>query len=257
MKVPLSTFSRYLSVALFLLPASLPRAEELDATLNWARRVELSTPVRGVVAEVLVQAGQRVEAGRVLLRLDQRAFQARVAEARARSKSTQAMVREAQRELERAEELYERTVLSDHDLQTAKNDAIQAQADYEAARAEQIRAEQELEYSAVTAPFNALVIRVNAEVGQTVINDLQPVTLAVVADADTMLAQALITDEQALALKPGDKVSVTVRDRQHAGEVHSISLEPEKDTDRYRLQVMFALDNQVYRVGQRARIEMP
>ena len=59
-------------------------AQELQATLHWARRVELGMPVSGVVQEVSVARGQHVAAGQALVTLDPRDFEARLAGASAR-----------------------------------------------------------------------------------------------------------------------------------------------------------------------------
>ena len=56
-------------------------AAEVTGVLDWLRRVELGTPVSGVVAEVLVRPGDRVERDQVLLRLQAPRFEAELARA--------------------------------------------------------------------------------------------------------------------------------------------------------------------------------
>lgn len=243
--------------ATLLLISGHVMATEYDARLEWERRVELGTPVQGVISEVKAQAGQQVKAGAVLVQLDDRGFRADVNKASARLESLRAVRAEARRERERAEELYDRTVLSNHELQVELNDAKQAEADYAAARAELVQARLNLEYSAVRAPFDALVIGVSAEQGQTVINDLQPVTLVTVADANSMVARAELTEAQIRALEVGQEVLVSVAGRRHTGRIKSIGLEPAKGTDRYAVAVSFPLEGQRYRLGQTASIELP
>lgn len=254
-KVTNSRRSAWLGMALLLLSTPLSAAD-YDARLQWERRVELSTPVRGVISEVPAQAGQRVEAGGVLVRLDDRGFRAAVSEARSRLKSLEAVRAEARRERDRAEELYDRTVLSDHELQIAINEAKKAEADYAAARAALVQARLNLEYSAIRAPFNALVIDVQAEQGQTVLSDLQPTTLVTVAAADSMIARAALTEQQVESLQVGQSATVRLGERRHSGKIKSIGLEPVGD-GKYPIAVSFALDQQRYRVGQAAVIELP
>lgn len=249
--------SAYFLWSLLLLGSADVLAAEYPARLQWERRVELSTPVQGVISEVRAHAGQRVDAGDVLVQLDDRGFRADVAKATSRLKSMASIRKEARREKERAEELYDRTVLSDHELQVATNDAKQAEADYAAASAALVQAKLELEYSAVRAPFNALVINVSAEQGQTVINDLQPVTLVTVADADSMIARAELDESQVEALEVGQDATVRIGDRRHAGKIKSIGLEPVGSAGNYPVMVNFKLDNARYRVGQTATIEVP
>ena len=116
----------------FVAPAP---ALELEAELGWERRLELSTPVSGPVASVRVAPGERVEAGDLLLELDQRLYQARLDQARAGLEQARQNREEGRRDLERAEELYDRTVLSDHDLTLARISAAEAEAAHEEASA--------------------------------------------------------------------------------------------------------------------------
>ncbi|MFP4610611.1 MAG: efflux RND transporter periplasmic adaptor subunit [Thiohalophilus sp.] len=242
---------------LLLLISGQLMAADYEARLEWERRVELGTPVQGVITEVRAQSGQRVEAGDVLVQLDDRGFRADVSKASRRLESLKAVREEARRERDRAEELYDRTVLSDHELQIALNDAKQAEADYAAARAALVQARLNLEYSAVRAPFDALVINVQAAQGQTVINDLQPVTLVTVADANSMVARAELTGEQADGLEVGQDAPIEVNGHSHTGKVKSIGLEPIEGGERYAVVVSFPLEGQRYRVGQTATIELP
>lgn len=247
---------RWLGFLLLLASTKLPAAD-YEARLEWARRVELSTPVQGVVSEVRVQPGERVAAGSVLVQLDDRGFKAKLAEARARLKSLAAIRKEARRERERAIELYDRTVLSDHELQTAINNAKQAEADYEAAGAALVQAKLDMEYSSVRAPFDALVIKVTAEQGQTIINELQPTVLVTVADAGSMIARTSIAPDEVKHLKLGQTAVVKIDGKSHTGKIKSIGLEPVKGEMLYPVAVIFPLDQQRYRVGQSATIELP
>lgn len=244
------------ALALLLLSHSVAAAD-YPARLEWERRVELSTPVQGVISEVQAQAGQRVKAGTVLVQLDDRGFRADLARARAQVESLAAARKEARREHERAIELYDRTVLSDHELQVAQNAAKQADADYASARAALVEAQLTLEYSAVRAPFDALVISVEAEKGQTVINDLQPVTLVTVADANSMVARAELTETEVEGLEVGQDAVVRIGDRSHTGKIKSIGLEPIETSGKYPVAVSFTLDEARYRVGQTATVELP
>ena len=97
---------------------------------------------------------------------------------------------EAVRELERTQELFERTLLSVHDLQLAQIAATGAEADHSSAEAELAEAEIKLEYSRILAPFDARVVSVPAQPGETVVSRLQARPLVVVAPAGRMRARA-------------------------------------------------------------------
>mgnify|MGYP000359492385 CR=1 FL=1 len=133
------------------------KAEELEAILGWSKRVELSTPVNGVVQKVYAEPGKIVAKGEVLVQLDSRAFKADLKYAKANIKNTNEKSLEAKRELDRQLDMYDRSMLSEHDLQVAKNNFSSAQALYQQAQASLTKAKLNLENSAIRTPFNAVV----------------------------------------------------------------------------------------------------
>jgi len=206
---------------------SVPAAagQRLEGRLHWARVVELSVPVSGVVAEVPVRPGQRVARGGVLLRLDQRGFRAAREAARARLAGREADLEEARRERDRALELYERTVLSDHELQLARIAHTQAEAAAAEARAALVRAELELEYATLRAPFDAVVLERRAEPGQTVSAALAPPVLLVVAEAGRMALHVPVASDVAAALRSrlGDGgFRVRIQDREYPARLQAL-----------------------------------
>lgn len=236
-------------------------ALEVTAELDWARRVELSTPVKGVIEAIMVQPGQRVTEKEILLQLDQRGFKSQVEGLRAQVASFKAQLAEARREQERAKELYERTVLSDHELQVAKNSLIAADANYKKAQADLVQAELDLEYSSIHAPYDAVVVSRLAEVGQTVIPDLQPVTLFVLADAHRMLARGRVNASEIKQVSIGKVAFVKINNSEYEGRIINFGLESTmeaKTTDRpYLVTIEFPLESQAGLVGQTVTIKLP
>ncbi|WP_293672716.1 biotin/lipoyl-binding protein, partial [Thiolapillus sp.] len=103
-------------------------AQEYSVNLKPGRQLTLGTLVSGVVREVKVQPGQVVAQGDVLLKLDQREFRAQLNRAKALVARANSLFEEAKREEERAEELYDRTLLSDHELQKARIGRLEAES---------------------------------------------------------------------------------------------------------------------------------
>jgi len=226
-----------------------------EASLQWVHTVALSTPVSGVVEEVLVERGDRVRAGQVLLRLRGETFRADVLAAQAGLKQAENNRDEARRELERTQELYDQTLLSDHDLQLAKIQRDAAEAVLLTARARLVKAEQDDAFSVIRAPFAAWVLRRDAQPGQTVVSRLQATPLIVLAEAGRMLARSLLSGEALKNVRRGDKARVTVAGKDYAGTVSFVALQPAKDgNDRYAVEVTFPTGKQRLRVGQMARV---
>lgn len=205
-----------------LLAASLSQpllAAEFPATLSWADRTALSLPVSGQVKEVHVRAGQDVAAGAPLVSLDPRPFDARLREARAGVQSLERKRAEAEREAQRAEELYARTVLSNVELEKAHIDQQQVDGQYQQARARLQMAEIERGYSLLKSPFAARVLVVNIAPGEAISATMQAPTLVEVARAEFIDASASLRPEQAQGMRPGDKVEVDVNGERAAGEI--------------------------------------
>jgi len=135
--------------------------------------VELGVLVSGEVAEVLVKQGQRVQKGQLLLKLDEALFRARVSAAEARFRADEAALQQAERELERARELYDRTLLSDYELQEAEVAQLQARAERAEAWSRLLAAKTDLGRARLRAPFAGRIARIVTYPGQAVQNSQQ------------------------------------------------------------------------------------
>lgn len=218
------------------------QAAELEASVDWVRRVELGTPVSGVVTEVHADPGDRVAEGAPLVTLDPRPLAAALSSAEARQAKAEPARAEAERELERARELYERTLLSTHDLQLAEIGFAAADAELQAAQAAVQRARLDLEYSVVRAPFAGVVLARPAEPGQSVVSRLEARPLVVVAEARRRLAGSTATAEVIDGLQMGQEVTVQVDGDAVPGTVRHLGLEPVEPgvrPPRYALEVVF------------------
>lgn len=151
----------------------------MTTTSLWAAEFELTTRVSGVVDQVLVKVGQRVTKGTVLLRLGSTILQARVDEAVAEHARAQADASDATREMERAQEMFDRTVSSTSELDAARLRQARAQATLAAAAARRVIAEQNLKDAVLKAPFDGVVSAVPGAPGTVVAAECQPRTLVI------------------------------------------------------------------------------
>jgi RND family efflux transporter MFP subunit len=245
---------RWMLFVLVLLPAQT-FAEEISATLQWVRTVPLSTTVSGVIEWVNVAQGDRVRSGKELLNLVDATFQADVLARRAGVKKAKNNNDEARRELERTQELYDRTLLSDHDLQLATIQYDAAGAELQVAHAALSAAERDHYYSVIRAPFDAWVLQRNAQPGQAVIVKLQAIPLLVLAEAGRMLARATVGVATVGSIKRGNKARVWVAGKSYDGKIHTVAMEPVgPGVDEYVVDVLFVSGPSVLRVGQSARV---
>jgi len=244
------------ALAVLLLPSLSAAAAEVDATLAWAGRVELTTPVGGRVQAVQVDVGAIAAKGNVLLKLDPRPFDARVRAANARIHGLKPAWEEVKRELERAEDLYERTVLSDVELQTARINHAKLEAQWREAHADLALVRLDREYSELRAPFDALVLQRLAEPGLVVVNEERAEPLLVVARAGHMQARAPVPLGELLAHQPGEVVKVKVLEQEYDARIVRLELEPRDGG--YALVAEFPLAaGETLRAGMPAKLVLP
>ncbi len=242
-----------LSGVLMLVASYAAGAGDYEATVHFARRVELGLPVSGVVERVTARPGERASKGEVLVALEATPFQAAVEQAQADVTRAAAVHTEAAREYRQAKELYDRTVLSTVELENAKLAEQRALADLRRARARLERARYELAHSVIRAPFDAWVLEVSAEVGASVVSALEARPIVRLAAIGEYEARAWIAGPKAASIRPGQEAAVVVAGDRYPGRVSRVGLEPAGD-GRYEVGVAFRTDK-LLRAGASAHVE--
>ncbi len=233
-------------------------AAEVEGQLTFAERVSLSTPVFGVIDALPVRAGERVEAGALLLSLDRTPFDQRRRMAAAGLEGLRLAAEEAARDAERVQALYDRTVGSDSERALAVIAREKAQGARDRAQAETALRAWEREHAQLQAPFAARVLAVNAAVGEVVSPRLSPPTLIEIARADRLLASAAIDADRLGDIELGDRLVVIRGGERRDGVVEAIRVQDgEDDRLRYRLGVLLDTDGLDWRAGQAVSIELP
>jgi HlyD family secretion protein len=265
------------------------------------------------IASMAVQEGQRVEAGEVLAvldsadqleaavdaaRADVAVLEARLAERRAairasREEAEAALGRaesaagNARRELERAEALVAKGVVSESVADKARTasaeaeqevgrmratlsrylsadideqpDVVVAARDVDAARAALRRAEREAEAALIRAPIAGTVLKVHVLPGERPGED----GILNLGDLDRMVAEVEVYETEIGAVEPGQPVEITADalPRPLAGEVAGIGLEvgrqtlvagdPAASTDARVVEVVVALDERSSEIASR------
>jgi len=238
------------------LPPLTALAAEYDAVLDWNRKAKLSTPVTGVVEKVNVRPGDSVAAGSVLLQLENGVIRANVEKAKADVQHFERLHKEAERELERNKELYDRTVLSDHELELAHIAFTKATAELKNAEAQLAKAEFDLRHSEITAPFNGVIISRNVNEGETIVSSDTPPVLIEVAEADVMIAAFQVSGGQLGGFKMGQKATVVVGGSQYDGEVSAVGFEP-VSSNKYLINVRLETKGRLLRAGRSAKVNVP
>jgi RND family efflux transporter MFP subunit len=158
-----------------------PPIDMLPGVVEAWQSVEIASPVAGVIAEVAVEESQEVQAGTVLLRLDDRLARASVAAAAAVAQRD-ALIRRAElnvslaeKYLARVRDAHRRRAASELELDEAEGRFVEAQAglaqshEQRAEAAAQLLLEQvRLAHHELRAPFSGRVLRVTSQAGDAV-----------------------------------------------------------------------------------------
>lgn len=155
--------------------------------------VTLAFPTEGIVAEVLVRAGDTVRKGQALARLDVEAIDARAARAKAAAD-------QAKRDAERAQTLFASQTIGRDEYEALQTAQEVADADLRTALFLQ-------RYATIDAPGDGRILRRLAEPNQTVAAG-QPI-LAFAADDAGWLVRVGLAERDLVRVAPGDTATIT------------------------------------------------
>jgi len=216
------TTQRKWSIVLLLLASGMVSAEE--AKLQWAKVTTLSAVVTGVVAEVKVAAGQRVKKGQTLLLMQQGVFASRLRAAESLAKRNHDLFKEATAEYQRANEMYQNSMLSDHDLEVQRLALLMAEAEDKQAQAKLESARFQRRQSVVTAPFDAIVTDILIAEHETINGKLNAVPMIKLVSSNSMSVVVSLNLDAAMKLSPGTSLKVKLAGTQHDATVSGIQL---------------------------------
>ena len=241
-------------VAGAFLPAQLTLAQgvALDGFLQPYRKVEISAPNMGQLAELKVVEGQQVDAGEVLAVFDTRLLDAALNTARARAEasgrieSTRAVRDRLQRRVQRLESLSRRGHAHREEVDQAKAELAVAEANLLAATEEQsiarfqlAQVERQIEQRHLRSPFAGVVLKIHKDVAETVRPDTDSVlTLAELA---RLKLELYVPTAAKLKLQPDAEIGLDCTDLGVTGsavvEFVSPVIEADSATIRTRLVV--------------------
>jgi RND family efflux transporter MFP subunit len=250
-----------LSGVLMLVCAADAAALQVSGRLEWLHKVEMRAVENGVVEQVLVTPGQQVKKDELLLRMDQREAKALALEAKARVLRSGIALESAERELQRAQELFDRGLIATEELKDAELKQAAATAGNESAKAAQAAADILLERTELRAPFDGIVVEQNAYDGAVIYKTIQQLPLVSVAPANKMLARVLVTADVLRRYRPGQSAKVNIRGAVRDGQVYSLGVEAvriDPEGAVYELDVVFASrPDEVLRPSEYVQVTLP
>jgi HlyD family secretion protein len=236
----------------------------------------------GVLVDLRADIGERVAKGAVLARLDDREQSARFARARAAVEQAEANLRRASANVEKAEANYanaksinerrQKLVQSNitsietaetakaaestaaAEVNVAKSDVAVAQAAMSDAKAARDQEAVTLDFYTLRAPYDAMVIARQKELGSA-LSAGEPVFTII--DPATVWVLAYIDESKAGEIKVGDPTQIVLRSKPNqriAGRVARIQPESDRVNEERRVEVAFDRILDDFNLGEQAEV---
>ncbi len=237
-----------------LVRGDVVRAVNAPGEVEPKTKVEISAQVSARIVELPFRENDSVKKGQVVIRLDNRDLAALLDSAKAQLKGeearldgSRAAMASAEVELTRRQKLASNGDIPKTELEAAQLDYDRARSNLrqiehaiESARANITRAEKDLDNTVIVAPFDGVIVKLNAEVGETVVvgtlNNPGSVIMEI-ADLDRMMVKARIDEANIAKVREGQKSVIYVNaysDIKLSGTVDHIGLKRMVDNNGTR-----------------------
>lgn len=173
--------------------------QEYSATIRGRQDIDIFPQVAGTITKVCVVEGEKVRRGESLFVIDQVPFKAAKQMADANVEAAKAAVATAQLTADSKQKLYDKGVVSEYELLTAKNMLATCKAQLAQACAAQVNADNNLNYTLVKSPADGVVGTIPFRVGALVSPQI-PQPLTTVSDNSEMYVYFSMNENRLLDL---------------------------------------------------------
>ena len=222
-------------------------AKEIVITVDFSERVQ----------KVYFEEGDRIKAGQLLIELDKRKQELRLAGFKTSLKEAKATLINAQTNLKRQEKLYAKRNIALSKLEEAQLALKSARARHEEALAAVLLAERELADRRITSPAAGQVVKRSVEPGETVGAGAPLIVIQVV---DAVRVITYVTEKEINHLRLGSEARVTtpgVKGRTYTARIESLGTKADPDTGNFYVKLAIPNIEGLLRPGMTARVSLP
>lgn len=251
-------------------PSTQTLQSNYAAALRGKQSVEIRPQVSGLITKICINEGDAVRKGQVLFIIDQVPYKAALETARANVKSAEAKLKTAQLTTESKEALYQEQVVSDFDLQTARNQQLEAEAALAQAQAEEINARNNLSYTEVKSPVDGVASMIPYRVG-ALVNSSIAEPLVTVSDDSEIYAYFSMAENQMLdliqqygslegaknSIPPVNLILSNGKPYEYTGHINAISGTVDESTGAVSLRAVFKNPDHLLRNGGNGLVSVP
>jgi RND family efflux transporter MFP subunit len=245
--------------------------EEFTGMTQAIKTVEIRAHVSGYLTKAEFKEGAIVKEGQLLFEIDQRPFEAELAQAEALLVQAEAKAERTTLDLLRDEKLVDRRVVSQGDYDKTKGDQKEAAAAVGSFRAARDRAKLNLEYTQIRAPISGRVSKRMIDPWNMVKADETPLTTVVsldpiyayfdVDEGTELRLQRLVLEGKLQSLTAPDMpVELGLADEEgfpHQGVVDFTDNQIDVNTGTLRMRGVFPNPKQILSPGRFVRVRLP
>lgn len=243
--------------------------------------VMLSSEVIGKVDEIFIEEGERVQAGQLVLRVDDRNFLAGLEQSEASVRLNtidierqEVRIENLERQFERTSSLYESALVGEEEFDIMRNQLELARIDLKSSRERLAQAQAQLEQvndqlskTRIVSPIDGLITSLDIKVGETAIassTNIPGSSLMTIANPQSIYTEVLVDEADIANLAVGQRaeiVAIAYPDEPIQGVVRYIANTAKTEPNRQGLTFTVEIDildagNVVLRPGMSCRAEI-
>ena len=158
---------------------------------------DIRAKIQGYISEVLVDDGQHVSKGQMMFRLETNVLSQNASAAQSGVAAAQARVEAAQVEMNKLQPLVDQNIVSPVLLETARVNLLQAQSEFEQAKANHRSVTANVDYSVIRAPMDGVVGKINLRTG-ALVGPTDPTPITTVSDVRELYAYYSMNESEYL-----------------------------------------------------------
>lgn len=183
---------------------ALPLEFEYSARTAGFREVQVRAQVSGILQERTYLEGSAVKKGQVMFRIDPRTYQAALSRAKGALAQEQARYRQTERDLKRIRELQKKGFASESELDNAVSNFEQSKANIQAAEAEVLSKQIDLDYTTVKAPISGITSKETVSEGSLMVaGDPNASLLSNITQLDPIYVNFAAPDSDVASVRSG------------------------------------------------------
>ena len=218
---------------------------DVIGTIEPSETVSVTPKIDGEILEVMFEAGQYVEAGQPLCRIDSDALTA----LRISMESAQVVMNDANSTLQRTQALFAGGTVSQQAFEQAQNAATSARLQYEAAKNQY---DLQVEYTTVTAPISGIAESRNVDPHDNISTSN---VIAVISAKDQIMVKFSVPERVMKNLQTGMAVTVDKYGTEYQGNITEVA--SVADTSNGLYDIKAAIQNgEALTTGSKAKVSV-